>query len=84
MGTYAANGSICSSDLMGAGAGTFSSAILSAKGYQQRQENMTCILILDENTDMLRLIMVRISLCLERVLGLMGQSFEILAQTATH
>ncbi|GKA31647.1 hypothetical protein Tco_0717952 [Tanacetum coccineum] len=61
MGTHAANGSICSSDLMGAGAGTFLSAVLSAHGYQQRQADMTYILMLDENIDMLRLIMVRLS-----------------------
>ncbi|GJX57490.1 ribonuclease H-like domain, reverse transcriptase, RNA-dependent DNA polymerase [Tanacetum coccineum] len=67
MGTHAANGSICSSDLMVAGAGTFSSAILSAQGYQQRQADMTYILMLDENTDMLRLIMVRISPCWSRI-----------------
>ncbi|GJY48009.1 hypothetical protein Tco_0437965 [Tanacetum coccineum] len=45
---------------MGAGAGTFSSAILSAQGYQQRQADMTYILVLDENIDMLRLIIVRL------------------------
>ncbi|GJT46228.1 hypothetical protein Tco_0954943 [Tanacetum coccineum] len=45
---------------MGAGVGTFSSAILSAQGYQQRQADMTYILVLDENIDMLRLIIVRL------------------------
>ncbi|GKD02202.1 hypothetical protein Tco_1177176 [Tanacetum coccineum] len=40
--------------------GTFSSAILSAQGYQQRQADMTYILVLDENIDMLRLIIVRL------------------------
>ncbi|GJV08877.1 hypothetical protein Tco_1346533 [Tanacetum coccineum] len=67
MGTHAANGSICSSDLMGAGAGTFLSAVLSAQGYQQRQADMTYILMLDENINMLRLIMVRLSLRWSRI-----------------
>ncbi|GKG34821.1 hypothetical protein Tco_0437517, partial [Tanacetum coccineum] len=61
MGTHAINGSIYSSYLVGVGARTFSSAILSAYGYQQRQEDMTYILMLDENIDMLRLIMMRLS-----------------------
>ncbi|GKD48061.1 hypothetical protein Tco_1277037 [Tanacetum coccineum] len=46
---------------MGAGAGTFSSAILSAQGYQQIQADMIYILMLDENIDMLQLIMVKLS-----------------------
>nr|GFA95590.1 hypothetical protein [Tanacetum cinerariifolium] len=61
MGTHKANGSIWSLDLVGAGAGTFSSAILSAQGYQQKQADKTYNLMLDENIDMLCLIMVRLS-----------------------
>ncbi|GKB31079.1 hypothetical protein Tco_0870480 [Tanacetum coccineum] len=67
MGTHAANGSIYSSDLVEARAGTFSSAILSAQGYQQRQADMTYILMLDKNIDMLRLIMERLSPCWSRI-----------------
>ncbi|GJY07114.1 hypothetical protein Tco_0374168, partial [Tanacetum coccineum] len=55
------NGSISSSDLVGVGAKTFSLAILSTQGYQQRQAGKTYILMLDENIDMLRLIMMRLS-----------------------
>ncbi|GJY35407.1 retrovirus-related pol polyprotein from transposon TNT 1-94 [Tanacetum coccineum] len=53
------------STLVGAGAGTFSSAILLE--YQQRQADMTYILMLDENIDMLRLIMVKINVTWYRI-----------------
>ncbi|GJU98482.1 hypothetical protein Tco_1327753 [Tanacetum coccineum] len=44
----------------GSKSGTVSTTILSTQGYQQRRADMTYILMLDENIDMLRLIMVRL------------------------